>query len=182
MRCTLGPNHIYFSASDIEINTDPEWWPDVDGLALDGFVVLRLVTPGAGDTFQHYAVSFINYIDRNCNKVDRVDVVWGSRGTGIRAKVRTTSMVPTNCQGFLRVTSNISELVDFLAENIQRFHRQGKIVVSTVGERTVSSSAELNHSYISPRTHEEADYRLMLHVEDMARNNIQIVCIRTDDV
>ena len=104
--------------SDIEINTDPEWWPDVDGLALDGFVVLRLVTPGAGDTFQHYAVSFINYIDRNCNKFDRVDMVWdvrqehsvklvrGSRGTGIRTKVRATSKVPTNWQGFLRVTSN----------------------------------------------------------------------------
>ena len=85
----------------------------------DGFVVLRLITPTSGSTFQEYADSFISHINRYCDEVSRVDVVWdvrhehlvklvrASRGTGIRTKVRPLSKIPTNWQGFLRVSSNV---------------------------------------------------------------------------
>ena len=72
-------------------------------------------------------------------------------------------------------------MVDFLADNIQRFNRPGKIIVSTVGETVVSSSVELNHGHLSPCTHEEADYRIILHVAEQARNGIKKVYIRTND-
>ena len=176
--------------SDIPHGSDA---PVTDGVVLDGFVVLRLITPTTGSTFQEYVDSFISHINRYCDKVSRVDVVWdvrhelsvklvrASRGTGIRTKVRPVAKIPTNWQGFLRVSSNVMELVDFLADSIQQFNRPGKMIVSTVGETVVSSSVELNHGHLSPCTHEEADYRIILHVADQARNNIKKVSIRTND-
>ena len=42
--------------------------PAVDGFVLDGFVILRLVTPGPScTTFETYADEFISYIDSLCN-------------------------------------------------------------------------------------------------------------------
>ena len=168
--------------------------PNAGGIVLDGFVILRLLSPAPGSTFQQYADKFISYLHDKCvNEVSRVDVVWdvrndqtvklarASRGSGIRTRVRPMSKIPTNWHGFLRVSSNVTELVEFLADNIQQFNLPGKIIVSTVGERTISSSAELNHDHISPCTHEEADYRIILHVADMARNGVHKVLIRTID-
>ena len=47
--------------------------------------------------------------------------------------------------------------------------------------RDIVVSSNLNTEYISPCSHEEADYRMLLHVSDMARNNITKIRIRTID-
>ena len=47
--------------------------------------------------------------------------------------------------------------------------------------RDIVVSSNLNTEYISPCSHEEADYRMLLHVSDMARNNITKIRILTID-
>ena len=75
-------------------------------------------------TFQMYVDKFISKLDEKLDKVSSMDVVWDvhsdstvklardTRATGIRTKVRATSKVPTNWQGFLRVTGNLIEPVN----------------------------------------------------------------------
>ena len=52
-------------------------------------------------------------------------------------------------------------------------------MLATNGEHALSSNT--NTEYISPCSHEEADYRMLLHVSDMVRNNITKIRIRTID-
>ena len=98
-----------------------------------------------------------------------MDVVWDvhfdntvklardTRATGIRTKVRATSKVPTNWQGLLHVTGNLTRLVNILTTGIHLFNRPGKFLVSTVGDMVVSSSGELDLDNLAPCAHEEAD-------------------------
>ena len=45
----------------------------------------------------------------------------------------------------------------------------------------VSSSSELELEYLAPCTHEEADYRMILHISDLVRNNFTKVRVRSND-
>ena len=53
--------------------------------------------------------------------------------------------------------------------------------MSTVGDTVVSSSGDLDLEYLSPCTHEEADYRMPLHLAHMVRNNLSKLILRTND-
>ena len=80
------------------------------------------------------------YVDKFISKLDKVssmDVVWDvhsdstvklvrdTRATGIRTKVKATSKVPTNWQGLLHVTGNLTRLVDIVTTGIHLFNRPG---------------------------------------------------------
>ena len=157
----------------------PDESPDVDGSVLDGCVSLRLVPPGTSTTFQQYAIKFVSTIEKQLNKVSRVDVVWdthsdssvklvrASRASGIRIKVRPSTKIPTDWQRFLRDGENLKELIQVINTHVTEFNRPDKEIVSTQGESVVSSS-NMNTEYISPCNHEEADYRIVLHINDMA--------------
>ena len=168
--------------------------PPVDGVALDGCVMLRLVKPDNRTlTFEKYSEKFVSTIDKTLNNVSRVDVVWDvrkdesvklartTRGSGIRTKVRPSTKVPTNWQGFLRVGGNLVEVESLIAENIRLYCRPNKVILSTLGESVVSSSDGTDFSNLAPCTHEEADFRIMLHVADMVRNGMTKVRVRTCD-
>ena len=112
-----------------------------------------------------YVDKFISKLDEKLDKVSPVDGVWDvrsdstvklardTRGTGSRTKFRVTSKVPTNWQGFLHVTGNLTELVDLLSTSIRQFNCLGKVLVSTVGDMVVSSSGELDLDNLAPCTH-----------------------------
>ena len=123
----------------------------------------------------------------------RSDVVWGEyreltvklarskRKGGCRIKVRPSTKVPTNWEAFICVGGNIDELVQLIAEGIQKHNEQDKLMVSTVGEGVASNSAEMEYHHLAPCTQEEADSRILLHVADMARTGKKKVRVRTVD-
>ena len=167
--------------------------PPVDAAILDGCVMLRLIPPGTSATFSQYSTKFVSSINELLNNVSRVDVVWdvrqelsvklarSTRASGIRTKVRPTTKIPTNWQGFLCVGGNLEEVEKLIAVNIQEYNQPNKVILSTLGESVISSSDETDFDHMRPCTHEEADYRMMLHLADMVRNNITKVRIRTVD-
>ena len=126
------------------------------------------------------------------NTTSRVDIVWdvrwddsvklarAERGSGIRTKVRPFTKIPTNWQGFLRVTENLKEIINLLAIQIQQYRRENKTTISTNGESVVSNDNAVTE-HLSPCNHEEADTRMMLHVRDMAMNGMKKVRIRSID-
>ena len=68
-----------------------------------------------------------------------------------------------NWKSFLRVDRNKTELLKFLASAIESEETAaGQILITTEGQ-DVASSALLDTSDLEPCSHEEADYRMMLH-------------------
>ena len=146
---------------------------------------------GLSVDISEYAAKFVNSIDNMLNFATRADVVFDvrhdesvklartTRSSGIRTKVRPSTKIPSDWQNFLRVTENLRELINIIASHVQQYTRENKTMSATNGDVVVSSN--LNIEYISPCSHEEADYRMLLHVSDMTRNNITKIRIRTID-
>ncbi len=100
------------------------------------------------------------------------------RGTGIRRKVTSTSIAPSDWRGFLRVNENKVELFKFLSLEISELCN-GAII--SAFDITVTSASTKDITLISPTDHEEADTRLFLHVKDMGTEGHKRVMIRTVD-
>ena len=78
------------------------------------------------------------------------------RGSGIRQPVTLAGKIPTNWQGFLRVDANKEELFELLAEKIQGKCVEGKQIVTTFRENSLTIPIQSNEN-VSPCNHEEAD-------------------------
>jgi hypothetical protein len=81
----------------------------------------------------------------------------------------------------LRVDENKDELFHYLACHIWSLQVAGKVTISTHGTDVLSSTPVNDPVMISPRTHEEADTRIMLHVAHCVNQGYTKVCIRTVD-
>ena len=101
------------------------------------------------------------------------------RGSGIRRRVESNSLVQRNWQSFLRNEDNKTELFSYLARQAMTIHSE-KQVVSTIGENVVFLQ-EQNNQMLSPCNQEEADGRIFLHVADAISNGFRKVLIRTTD-
>ena len=115
-------------------------------------------------TFSQYVTKFLSILDTylQSETVERSDVVWdeyreltvklarSTRKGGCRIKVRPSTKVPTNWEGFLRVGGNIDELVNLIASGIQEHNEQDKLMVSTVGEGVASDPAEMEYHHLAP--------------------------------
>ena len=58
---------------------------------------------------------------------------------------------------------------------------EGKILYVTHGSAVMSSMADVDITNLAPCSHEEADTRLLLHVEDAVQSGCSKVCVRTVD-
>ena len=113
-----------------------------------------------------------------------VKLARSTRGTGTRTRVRPSAKIP-NWQNFLRVGDNLSELQDLIATHIQGYKKEDKTLVTTLADSAVSNNIAFNNTNLSPSTHEEADYRMILHISDMTRygcRKIKVLTIDTDVV
>ena len=82
---------------------------------------------------------------------------------------------------FLRIDSNKTELFDFLASAIESVETpEGKILVTTKGENVVSVD-KLDLSDLRPCTHEEADYRIMLHCAHAYKQGLKKIMVHATD-
>ena len=167
--------------------------PRVEVSILDGAAIINMLRPGTAKTFQGYATDvFVPYVTSQLQHVDRLDIVWdlymadslkadtrSKRGKGVRRRVEPTSAVPGNWQEFLRIDDNKTELFSFLASNIADIDTN-KHIITTQGTGVICSNRQ-DVSALAPCTHEEADTRIFLHLQDAVQQGYSKVSIRTVD-
>ena len=133
-------------------------------------------------------IFFYHYILSCLRDVSRLDIVWDSyktdsikyvtrkkRGSGIRQRVTLTGKIPTNWQGFLRVDANKEELFELLAEKIQGKCVEGKQIVTTFRETSLTAPIQSNVK-VSPCNHEEAATMIFVHVADTTHQEFRKLC------
>ena len=90
--------------------------------------------------------------------------------------------IPANWDAFLRSNANKDELFRHLSDCIQACETARKVIISTKDEAIVSTQNDMSDVwYLQPRSHEEADTRILLHVAHCARQGLGKVVIRTID-
>ncbi len=160
---------------------------------LDGAAIVNMLPPRTAKTFQDYATDiFLPYITSQLQYVTRLDIVWdeyisdslkagarSKRGKGVRRRVEPSSAVPGNWSAFLRIADNKSELFSYLA-TVAVSIDTSKQVISTHHVNVICKNQQ-DTSSLAPCTHEEADTRMFLHLEDAVRDGHNKVSIRTVD-
>ena len=90
--------------------------------------------------------------------------------------------IPANGDAFLRSNANKDEQFRYLSDCIQACETGRKVIISTNDEAIVSTQNDMSDvEYIQLCFHEEADTRILLHVEHCARQGLRKVIIRTVD-
>ena len=167
--------------------------PRVQVNILDGAAIINMLRPGTAKTFQCYVTEvFVPYVTSQLQHVERLDFVWdlyiadslkadtrNRRGKGVRRRVEPTSEVPRNWQEFLRIDDNKTELFSFLASNLADLETN-KHLITTQGTGVLSSKCQ-DMSALAPCTHEEADTRIFLHLQNAVQHGYSKVSIRTVD-
>ena len=86
------------------------------------------------------------------------------RGKGIRRKVQTNSIAPTNWKAFLRIDENKTELFKFISTQLLPLEAQtDTILVYAFDDVSCSNKPTLNMDLLSPSNYEDADTRVFLH-------------------
>ena len=167
--------------------------PHVEVIILDGAAITIMLAPGGAKTLCDYATQvFLPYITSQLQHAIREDVFWDEympdslkadsrtkRGRGIRRRVEPSSSIPGNWQAFLRINENKVELFSFLATRLAAQETE-KQVISALHKDVVCTHARYIAG-LAPCTHEEADTRKLLHVEDATKQGYTKVSIRTVD-
>ena len=135
---------------------------------------------------------FVPYVMSQLQHASRVDVVFDvylpdslkaatrkKRGNGIRRRVEASSSIPRNWQAFLRIDENKVELFSFLAMKIAAKETEKQIV--STHRKDVLCTQPRDVAGLAPCTHEEADTRMLLHVEDAVKQGYTKVSVRTVD-
>lgn len=104
----------------------------------------------------------------------------GNRGTGVRRQVASNNQLPRNWKEFLRTDENKRELFKFLANCIVSVEVE-KQIISIYGKEVKSILPRDDTSSLAPCTHEEADTRMLLHVQDAVQQGYEKVVIHTVD-
>ena len=174
-----------------EIDSEPPTSFDVK--VFDGAAIVHLLPTTNITTFDEYASNvFIAYIKKHLDTSTRVDVVWDTyiscsikestrekRGRGIRRKVAGRNKIPSNWPDFLRDSVNKQELFAFLSGRIELIEcSEGKQIFATSGTTVISRGT--SHSMQSC-DHEEADTRILIHLEDALANGSNTCLVRTVD-
>ena len=162
---------------------------------IDGAAIVNMLQPDAARKFSDYTNQvFIPYILSQLQHVNRVDIMWdeyllnslkaetrNKRGKGVCQHVEPCNAIPGNWQEFLRIDDNKAEMFSYLAI-CESVLDAGKQVIST-HHADVLSSQHRGTSGLAPCTHEEADSRMLLHLEDAVNKGRvhQSVVVRTVD-
>ena len=101
------------------------------------------------------------------------------RGKGIRRKVAGPNMIPRKWQEFLKDPENKKELFAFLSEKVNNAQFPiGKIVVITSGKNVITKGIDRS---MQDNDHEEADTKILLHLQHALQNGSRSCLIRTVD-
>lgn len=167
--------------------------PSVEVMILDGAAIVNMLAPGNAKTFSEYAtLVFLPYITSQLQHTSRVDIIWDEyfpdslkadtrkkRGKGTRRRVEPSSSIPGNWQAFLRIDENKMELFAFLSTRIATVETEKQII--STNHKDVLCTQTRDVAGLAPCSHEEADTRILLHVQDAVRQGYTKVSIRTVD-
>ena len=169
--------------------------PNIQVSIIDGSAIVNMLRPGSAQTFLDYAQQvFLPYIVAQLHHTGRVDIVWDQhfsdnlkgetrrkRGRGVRRRVQASSTIPGNWQEFLRIYENKIELFAFLATIVTSMTSESnKEVISTYNSDVLSNHPR-DLARLAPCTHEGADTRIILHLEDAVKDGNDKLSIRTVD-
>ena len=101
------------------------------------------------------------------------------RGEGQPLRVAGNTMIPASWNSFLHVSSNKEGLFKFLANSLMDLPPD--VTVLTTEKEHVLTNVEYDVSNISPCSHEEADYRMILHAHDAYLKGYRKVLISAND-
>ena len=160
---------------------------------LDDAAIVNMLQPGSAKTFQDYTTNvFLPYVTSQLQYVSRLDIVWdeyipeslkadvrSKRGKGVRRRVEPSNTIPGNWQAFLRIDDNKTELFSFLATRIAGINTSKQVI--TTHHVDVLCTNRQDVLGLAPCTHEEADTRMFLHLEDAVQQGHDKVSIRTVD-
>ena len=124
--------------------------------------------------------------------MSRLDPVWdvykpeslkadtrSKRGKGIRRRVEASSAVPHNWREFLRIDENKTELFSFLSTQVAGIDTEKEVIATRL--TGVFCNNRQDNTSLAPCMHEEADTRMILHLEDAVRQQYNKVSIQTVD-
>ena len=101
------------------------------------------------------------------------------RGKGVRRRVEASTPIPGNWQEFLRTDENKVELFSFLANRLPCIETEKQVLRAIQSDFVCTQSK--NVSKLTPCTQEEADTRIILHLEDTVTEGFNKISIRTVD-
>ena len=167
--------------------------PTVQVMIVDGAAAVNMLRPGTAKTFSDYEKQvFSPYIMTQLHHVRRLDVVWDEyfpdslkaetrtkRGKGVRRRVEPSSNIPGNWEQFLRIDDNKVELFSFLANCLTTLNTEKQLITTHHTEVLCTQLRDV--SGLSPCKHEEADTRILLHLEDAVKEGYTNMSIRTVD-
>lgn len=148
----------------------------VDATIVDGAAVV--IKPRTKTFFGYAEQSFLPHEKTQLRYGKRVDIVWdeyvenslkattrSESGAGVRRRDTANNQLPRNWKEFLRVDENRRELFKFLAESTSSLEVE-KQVILTYGKQVPTTLPRNDISSLVPCSHEEADTRMLLHVQD----------------
>ena len=168
--------------------------PEVDAVVIDGPAVAHMLEPKSGSTIHEYCEVYLNHIKGYFNKCKRVDVIFDiyvpfslkqttreTRRVAPSMIVRGSTKVK-NWTRFLKNDSNKESLFEYLATSaIQTYISEDHQLVITYRDGVISNpeSVFINEN-LSPCDHEEADTRMIFHIEEIQKSASSIT-LRTVD-
>ena len=164
--------------------------PNPSVVVLDYALYVEMLKPQFCKNSMEYSEKvFLPYIKQSIENVQKLDLVWDEyipnnlkastrqkRRTGARRRV-LPSMVPRNWQEFFRLDDTKKELFLSLSEQVMKMAIEGKQIIVTKGEEVLCFPPETRRNELSPRSHEEADTRTMVHIADAVQDGHQSVMI-----
>ena len=159
----------------------------VDATIVDG--AAEVIKPRTKTFFGYAEQSFLPYEKTQLRHGKRVDIVWDEyvenslkattrsyREAGVRRRVAANNQLPRNWKEFLRVDESRRELFKFLAESTSSLEVE-KQVILTYGKQVLTTLPRNDISSLVPCSHEEADTRMLLHVQvALQQGNRKILC------
>ena len=159
--------------------------PQVSVRVFDGAALVHALDPNKLQpqlkTFEEYAKEiFIPHIAKELSSNQRV--ADSLKSDTRKSRVRANTRLPLSWGSFLRVDSNKEDLYKYLALQIESTPiPAGKTLITTHGTDVFCTSTTEDVSDLQPCTHEEADYRLMLHVAHAYKAGFTDIAVHAND-
>ena len=163
----------------------------VDATIVDG--AAEVIKPRTKIFFGYAEQSFLPYEKTQLRHGKRVDIVWdeyvenslkattrSERGAGVRRRDTANNQLPRHWKEFLRVDENRRELFKLLAESTSSLEVE-KQVILTYGKQVLTTLPRNDISSLVPCSHEEADTRMLLHVQVALQQGNRKILLRTVD-
>eukprot|EP00057_Strongylocentrotus_purpuratus_P010110 XP_011664584.1 PREDICTED: uncharacterized protein LOC105438459 [Strongylocentrotus purpuratus] len=177
------------------LNTNGQGEPpaQVDCKIFDGAALVHGLPATSVSTFEDYARTvFKPVLNRELQGVRRLDLVWDrylacsikestrqKRGSGVRTKVASKTKMPVKWKDFLQDSTNKEELFAFLTQTVAAGEcPKGKELYVTSGTSVITRG---DCEPMEDCTHEEADTRIIVHLQHAAERGSKKIVIRTVD-